>query len=166
MPCSAHWSMNAHPTNHPPPRDAGTTTWGRDGRMPGGVTAHLGSTGCCSRSHDSAPQPRKCGGAPAPPGRGGRPPAGAPPGGGAQGGAAAPPTHGFLSAEENLPHQVGSSGTPPQPLPYPLGVPSLRGGGTALLYGDASLRGEAQPCFVEIRQWGGTAMPASVLRQG
>lgn len=110
------------------------TKWGRDGQMPHGVIIHLDLAGYRSRSHDSAPQPWKCGGAPAPPGGGG-PQAGAPPGGGAEGAAAAQSAHGFLSAEADLPQQVGASGTPPCLCPTPRVT---------------SRRGEAQPCFVEI----------------
>lgn len=50
---------------------------------------------------------------------------------------------------------------PTLPLPYAQGHQS-EGGGTALLCGNPSLRGETQPCFPRPQfEEGGTAMPAS-----
>uniref|UniRef100_A0A8D0PMP9 Myomesin-3 n=1 Tax=Sus scrofa TaxID=9823 RepID=A0A8D0PMP9_PIG len=116
-----------------------------EGRMGKGqveLTVHLGLAGCCSHSHDSASQPGRCGGAPAPPDRAGAQ-AGAPPGGRAEGGAAAQPAHGLLNAETHLPQQVGPR-DPSQPLPYRGPTPSLRG--------------EAQPRFLRPQfDGGGTA---------
>ena len=97
---------------------------GRGGWAPGGVIVHLGSAGCRSRGHDSASQPGRCRGAPAPPGRASAP-AGAPPGGGAEGGAAAQAADGLLDAETDLPQQVGRQGTLSH-CPAPR-TPSLRG---------------------------------------
>lgn len=110
------------------------------------LTVHLGLAGCCSHSHDSASQPGRCGGAPAPPDRAGAQ-AGAPPGGRAEGGAAAQPAHGLLNAETHLPQQVGPW-DPSQPLPYLGPTPSLRG--------------EAQPRFLRPQFDGGGT--AGVLR--
>lgn len=98
---SAHWRENPRPRKPSRCWDCMGKGWAD----PGGVTMHLGSAARRSCSHDSAPQPWKCGGAPAPPGRAG-PQTGTPPGGGAAGAAAAQPAHGFLGAEADLPQQV------------------------------------------------------------
>ena len=135
------------------------TPRGRAGWTPGGVTVYLGSAGCRSCSHNSAPEPGRYGGAPGTRGRGGAQ-ARTPPGRRTEGGAATQPADGLLHAEMDLPQQVGTSGTHPSPCPSPraLGLtgrhspalwrPQSAGGGVALTSVYFGLRRQAQPCFL------------------